>query len=53
MSNVIKYRKELEDRKIKLRSDIDRFKKMNWEYHLEDALIEFSEIEEQLLEEQA
>ena len=45
------YRKELEERKVELRKDIYNYKRMGWEYHLEDALIEFSEIEEQLNEE--
>lgn len=49
--NEIKYRKELEERKVELRKDIDKYKRMGWEYNLEDALIEFSEIEEQLNEE--
>lgn len=40
--------KELEERKIELRRDINRFKKMKWGYHLENALIEFSEIQDQL-----
>ena len=45
-----KLRKELEERLVELRSDSNRFRKINWEHHLEDALIEFSEIEEQLKE---
>ena len=49
--NEIKYRKELEERKVELRKDIDKYKRMGWECNLEDALIEFSEIEEQLNEE--
>ena len=43
-------RSELEEELITLRSDINKYKKIGWEYHLENALIEFSEIETQLEE---
>tara|TARA_R110001632_G_scaffold57374_1_gene140194 strand:- start:190 stop:342 length:153 start_codon:yes stop_codon:yes gene_type:complete len=43
-------RKELEEELIELRSDINKYKKMGWEYHLEDTLVRFSEIETELEE---